>query len=77
MTTSQTEINTNSAAVNACNNSAVAAGNGSLNGVERVSGGGGGVGGGGGNSNVVTATKTTINNNGSQHNIGKFSCHCC
>lgn len=75
MTTSQTEINTNSAAVNACNNSAVAAGNGSLNGVERVSGGGGV--GGGGNSNVVTATKTTSNNNGSQHNIGKFSCHCC
>ncbi|XP_065371825.1 probable basic-leucine zipper transcription factor J isoform X2 [Calliphora vicina] len=68
MTTSQTDINTNSnnttttAGTSISNN---AGGNG-INGVERSTAGGGGGG-------VVTTSKSTNSNNGSQHNIATIS----
>ncbi|XP_037823791.1 putative uncharacterized protein DDB_G0277255 isoform X1 [Lucilia sericata] len=65
MTTSQTEINTNSNNTTAGSSISNNAGGGNVvNGVERSTGGGGG---------VVTTSKTTNSNNGSQHNIATIS----
>lgn len=78
MTTSQTEINTNSnqqmTTTTAGIDTNTEGGTVATNGVERGSIGGG-VGGGsssGGITNVATTTKAASNNNGTQHNIGKF-----